>query len=170
MCSGRQKQTFDKGTHNVCHGSSVSVFNTDCNGIWHISKTSGVRERWIFVVESIHWRATVPTTITVVLKKQVPNNLNSKQKTRKRHPIKRWESGLFFRLYIAPVSANHRLYDTYNVYRRRLERVNTQEPSRLQFKWWIYSTMTTTKIIQGNADGDKKRSREDARRTLRRRH
>ena len=34
--SRRQKQTFDKMTHNVCHDSSVSVFDTDCNGMRHI--------------------------------------------------------------------------------------------------------------------------------------
>ena len=33
-------------------------------------------------------------------------------------PIKRWESGLL-RLYIAPVSAYLRWYDTYDVYRRQ---------------------------------------------------
>ena len=37
----------DKRTHNVRHDSSVSVFNTDCNGMRHSSKTKGVRERWI---------------------------------------------------------------------------------------------------------------------------
>ena len=35
------------------------------------------------------------------------------------------------------------------------ERVNTQETKRLQFKWWTYNTITTTKITQGTADGDK---------------
>ena len=57
VCSGRQKQTFGKWTHNVGHNSSVSVFNTDCNGIRHISKTNGVTERWIFIIKSIHWCA-----------------------------------------------------------------------------------------------------------------
>ena len=28
VCSGRQRQTFNKWTHNVCHDSSESVFNT----------------------------------------------------------------------------------------------------------------------------------------------
>ena len=79
--SGRQKQTFDKRTHSICHDSSVSVFNTDCNGMRHISKIKGVRERWIFIIKSIHWCATVPTTFTVVLKSQVPNDFKSKQKT-----------------------------------------------------------------------------------------
>ena len=49
---------------------------------------------------------------------QVPNDLKSKQKTWERPPIKRWESGVL-RLYIAPVSAYLRWYDTYNVYRRQ---------------------------------------------------
>ena len=75
VCSVRQKHTFDKRTHNVCHDSSVSVFNTDCNGMRHISKTNGVRERWIFIIKSIYWCATVPTTFAVVLKRQVPNDL-----------------------------------------------------------------------------------------------
>ena len=79
--SGRQKQTFDKRTHNVCHDSYVSVFNIDCNGMRHISKTNGVRESWIFIIKSIHWCVTVPTIFTVVLKRQVPNDLKSKQKT-----------------------------------------------------------------------------------------
>ena len=36
------------------------------------------------------------------------------------------------------------------------KRVNTQEPKRLQLKWWTYNTITTTKkITQGTADGDK---------------
>ena len=76
VCSGRQKQTFDKRTHYVCHHSSVSVYNRDCNRMRHISKTNGVRERWIFIIKSIHWCATVPITFTVliVLKRQVPNN------------------------------------------------------------------------------------------------
>ena len=66
VCSERQKQTVDRRTHNVCHDSSVTVFNTDCNGMRHISKTNGERERWIFSIESIHWCATVPATFTVV--------------------------------------------------------------------------------------------------------
>ena len=70
----------DKRTHNVRHDSSVSVFNTDCNGMRHSSNTNGVRERWIFRITSIHWCATVPTTFTVVLKRQVINDLKSKQK------------------------------------------------------------------------------------------
>ena len=37
----------------------------------------------------------------------------------------------------------------------KLERVNTQKNKMLQFKWWIYNTITTTKITQGTADGDK---------------
>ena len=37
----------------------------------------------------------------------------------------------------------------------KLERVNTQETKRLQFKWWIYNTITTTKITQGTLDGDR---------------
>ena len=37
----------------------------------------------------------------------------------------------------------------------KLERVNTQETKRLQFKWWIYNTITKTKITEGTADGDK---------------
>ena len=77
VCSGRQKQTFDKRTHIVRHDSSVSV-STDYDGMRHISKTSGVRERWIYIIKSIHWCATVPTTFTVVLKRQVPNDLKSK--------------------------------------------------------------------------------------------
>ena len=74
VCSGRQIQTFDKPTHRICHDSSVSAFSTDCNGVRHISKTTGVRERWIFIIKSIHWCATVPTTFAVVLKRQVPND------------------------------------------------------------------------------------------------
>ena len=96
----------------------MSVFNTDCNGMRHILKTNGVRERWIFIIKSIHWCATVPTTFTVVLKSQVPNDLKSQQKTWERPPIKRLESGLL-RLYIAPLSAYLRWYDTYIVYRRQ---------------------------------------------------
>ena len=118
VCSGRQKQTFGKWTHKVGHNSSVSVLNTDCNGIRHVSKTNGVTERWIFIIKSIHWCATVPTTFAVVLKSRLPIDLKSQQKTRERPPIKRWESGLL-RLYIAPVSAYLRWYDAYNVYRRR---------------------------------------------------
>ena len=90
VCSGRQKQTFNKRTHNECYGSSVSAFSTDWNGMRHISKTSGVRERWIFIIKSIHWWcATARTTFTVVLKRKVPNDLESKQKTRERPLIKR---------------------------------------------------------------------------------
>ena len=37
----------------------------------------------------------------------------------------------------------------------KLERVNTQETKRLQFKWWTYNTITTTNTTQGTADGDK---------------
>ena len=47
VCSGRQRQTFNNWTHNVCHDSSESVFNTGFNGMTQISKTNGVRERWI---------------------------------------------------------------------------------------------------------------------------
>ena len=97
----------------------------------------------------------VPTTFTVVLKSQVPNDFKSKQKTRERPPIKRWESGLL-RLYIAPVSAYLRWYDTYNVNRRQTW---TREHARKQKtaikKWWTYNTITTTKITQGTAEGDK---------------
>ena len=56
--SGRQRQTFNKWTHDVCHDSSESVFNTYCNGMRHISKANGARERWIFIIESLHWCAT----------------------------------------------------------------------------------------------------------------
>ena len=84
----------------------------------HFSKTNGVRERWIFIIKSIHWYATVPTTFTVALKSQVPNELKSKQKPWERPHIKRWESGLL-QLYIAPVGAYLKWYDTYNVYRRQ---------------------------------------------------
>ena len=71
-----------------------------------------------------------PTTFTVVLKSQVPNDLKSKQKTWERPPKKRWESGLL-RLYIAPVSA----YLRWIMYiEDKHERVNTQETKRLQFK------------------------------------
>ena len=130
-----------------------SLFNTECNGMRQISKTTGVREPWIFIIKSIHWCATVPTTFAIVLKRRVPNDLKSKQKTWERPPIKRWESGLL-RLYIAPVSAYLRWYDITIHTEDKNERVNTQEPKRLQFEWWIYDTMTTTKITQGTADGD----------------
>ena len=43
---------------NVCHDSSDSVFNTDCNGMRHFSNTNGVRERWIFIIKSLHWCAS----------------------------------------------------------------------------------------------------------------
>ena len=56
--SGRQRQTFTKWTHNVCHNSSESVFLYSCNGMRHISKTNGERERWIFIIKSLHWCAT----------------------------------------------------------------------------------------------------------------
>ena len=36
----------------------------------------------------------------------------------------------------------------------QLARVNTQETNRLQFKWWIYNTIPTTKRTQGTADND----------------
>ena len=49
--------------------------NIDCTGIRHNSKTNGVRERWIFIIKSIHWCATVPTAFTALLKRQVPNDL-----------------------------------------------------------------------------------------------
>ena len=58
VCSGRQTQTLNKWTHNVCHDLSESVINTDCNGMRHISKTNGVRERWIFTIKPLHWYAT----------------------------------------------------------------------------------------------------------------
>ena len=79
VCSGRQRQAFNKGTHYVCHDLSESVFNTDCNGMRHFSKTNGVRERWIFIIKSLHWCATCQLLL-VVLKSQVPNDLKSKQK------------------------------------------------------------------------------------------
>ena len=88
---------------------------------WGIFRRHGVLERWIFIIKSIHWCATVPTTFTVVLKRQAPNDSKSKRKTRERPPIKRWESGLL-RLYIAPISANLRWYDTYTVYRRQISK------------------------------------------------
>ena len=58
LCSGRQRQTFNKWTLFVCRDSSESVFNTDCNGMRHFSKTNGVRERWISIIKSLHWCAT----------------------------------------------------------------------------------------------------------------
>ena len=90
VCSGRQRQRFNKWTRNVFHDSSESVLNTDRNEMRHISKTNCMRERWIYIIKSIQWCATVPTTFTVVLKSQVPNDLKSKQKTWERPPIKRW--------------------------------------------------------------------------------
>ena len=39
---------------------------------------------------------------------------------------------------------------------KKLKRVHTQDTKRLQFKWWAYNTITTTKKTkQGTADGDK---------------
>ena len=58
LCSGRQRQTFYKWTLFVCRDSSESVFNTDCNGMRHFSKTNGVRERWISIIKSLHLCAT----------------------------------------------------------------------------------------------------------------
>ena len=78
VCGGRQRQALNKCTHNVCHDSSESVFYTDCNGMRHFSKTNGVRERWIFIIKSLHWCATCQLLL-VVLKSQVPNDLISKQ-------------------------------------------------------------------------------------------
>ena len=119
VCNGRKRQIFNKWTYNLCHDSSECVFNTDCNEMRHISKSNVVRERWIFINQIYPLVCDVPTTFfTVVLKNQVPNDLKSKQKTWERPPMKRWESGLL-RLYIAPVTAYLRWYDTYNVYRRQ---------------------------------------------------
>ena len=36
----------------MIHPSLYLVFNTDCNGMRHFSKTNGVRERWIFMIKS----------------------------------------------------------------------------------------------------------------------
>ena len=63
VCSGRQKQKFDKRTHNVYHDSSVSARTLD------------------IIIQSVHWCATVPTTFTVLLKRQVPSDVKSKPKT-----------------------------------------------------------------------------------------
>ena len=49
-----------------------ACIETDFDGIRHISKTNGMRERWIDVIKSIHWCATVPTTFTGILRGQVP--------------------------------------------------------------------------------------------------
>ena len=76
VCSGWQKQTFDKRTtHNVCHDPFISVSKTDSDGIRYISKANGMRERGIYMITSIHWCSTLPTTFTLVLNRQVPNNL-----------------------------------------------------------------------------------------------
>ena len=110
-CSGRQRQTFNNWTHNVCHDSSESVFNTDCNGMRHFSKT--------MVCANAGYLLSHPSTgvrradyFYSSTEKSSPHDLKSKQKTWERPPIKRWESGLL-RLYIAPVSAYLRWYDTY---------------------------------------------------------
>ena len=67
--------------------------------------------------------------------------------------MKRWESGLL-RLYIAPVSAYLRWYDT-TYTEDKHERVNTQETKRLQFKMVdIQHSNYDKKITQGTANGD----------------
>ena len=86
VCSGRQRQTFNNWTHDVCHDSSESVFNTDCNGMRHFIEDNGVRERWIFFHHIPSLVCDVPITFTAVLKSQVPNDLKSKQKTWERPP------------------------------------------------------------------------------------
>ena len=135
---------------------------------WGIfSKTNFVRQRLIFIwfcapALDIYCQihplvCVVPTTFTaVVLKSQVSNDLKSKHKTWERPPIKRWESGLL-RLYIAPVSTYLRWWylQRTEYTEDKLERVNTQDNKRLQFKWWTWNTITTTKITQGTADGHK---------------
>ena len=118
----------------------------------HFIEDNGVRERWIFFYHIPSLVCDVPTTFTAVLKSQVPNDLKSKQKTWGRPPVKRWESGLF-RLYIAPVSAYLRWYDT-TYTEDKHERVNTQETKRLQFKMVdIQHSNYDKKITQGTANG-----------------
>ena len=80
VCSGRQRQTFNKWTHNVCHDSSESVFNTDCNGMKHISKANGVRERWIFIIESLHWCATCQPLLEQYWKVKCPTIWNQNKR------------------------------------------------------------------------------------------
>ena len=86
-----------------------------------------------------------------VLKRQVSNEFKWQQKTWKRPPIKRWESGLL-RLYIAPISANLRLCDTYGVYRPKCARNQTAANQK--------KTKEKQRITQGTANGDKAKSRE----------
>ena len=105
------KQAFDKRTQ-------MNAMIHPCLYLIQIVTEWGIIPRQMvcaragyFYFKSIHWYVTVPTTFTVVLKSQVLNDLKSQQKTWERPPIMRWESGLL-RLYIAPVSAYRRCYDT----------------------------------------------------------
>ena len=80
VCSGGQRQTFNKWTHNVCHDSSESVFNTDCNGMRHFSKTNGVCERWTFIITSLHWCATCRLLLQQYWKVKCPTIWNQNKR------------------------------------------------------------------------------------------
>ena len=80
VCSGRQRQTFNNWTHNVCHDSSESVFDTDCNGMRHFFEDNGVRERWIFIITSLHWCATCRLLLQQYWKVKCPTIWNQNKK------------------------------------------------------------------------------------------
>ena len=118
---------------------------------------------YLLYYQSNHWWTMVcyGAEYFSVLKRQVPNDFFTwQQKTWERPPIRRWESGLL-RLYIAPISANLRLYDTCGAYRRQCARNQTAENQK--------RTNENNKLRKALRMATK-RSRENTRVTVRWRH
>ena len=143
VCSGIQRQMFNKWTHNVCHDSSESVFDTYCNGMRHFSKTNGVRERWIFIIKSLHWCATCQLLL-VVLKSQVPNDLISKQNMGAT-PHKAIGVGSLTTIHRASKCLPQVVWYLKCIQKTNLNAWISKTP-KLQSKWWTYNTITTTKL------------------------
>ena len=59
------KDKYSTNGHIIYAMVHPSVFNTDWNEMGHISKSNGVRERWIFIIKSIHRCATCQLFIPV---------------------------------------------------------------------------------------------------------
>ena len=136
------KDKYSTNGHIIYAMVHPSVFNTDWNEMGHISKSNGVRERWIFIIKSLHWCATCQLLL-VVLKSQVPNDLISKQNMGAT-PHKAIGVGSLTTIHRASKCLPQVVWYLQCIQKTSMYAWVRKKPKDCNSKWWTYNTVVTT--------------------------